>query len=122
MDEHDQPAIQPMSQHLANCAQYAEYLQFYALLDIDAVNAVVSKEMHQQNFVTENTEIIDHNDNWTHFQYLKAYCIKTMTAEFNIYNPGQNILQKVKKYSKIRQDLKNVIFNFACFLTTVVNV
>ena len=54
--------------------------------------------------------------------FLKAYCIKTMTAEFNIYNPGQNILQKVKKYSKIRQDLKNVIFNFACFLTTVVNV
>ena len=68
MDEHDQPANQPMYQHLENCAQYAEYLQFYALLDIDAVNAIVSKEMHQQNFVTENTEIIDHNDNWTHFQ------------------------------------------------------
>ena len=39
-----------------------------------------------------------------------------------IYNPGQNIWQKVKKYSKIGQDLKNVIYNFACFLTAVVNV
>ena len=37
-------------------------------------------------------------------------------------NPGQNIWQKVKKYSKIGQDLKNVIYNFACFLTAVVNV
>ena len=39
-----------------------------------------------------------------------------------VYNPGQNISQKVKKYSKIGQDLKNVIYNFACFLTAVVNV
>ena len=37
-------------------------------------------------------------------------------------NPGQNIWQRVKKYSKIGQDLKNVIYNFACFLTAVVNV
>ena len=122
MDEHDQPANEPMYQHLTNCAQYAEYLQFYALPDIDAVNTIVSKQMHLQNVVTENTKIIDHNGNWAHFQYLEAYCIKTMTAEFNIYIPGQNIWQKVKKYSKIGQDLKNVIFNFACFLTTVVNV
>ena len=34
---------QPMYQHLRNCAQYAECLQFYALPDTDAVNAIVSK-------------------------------------------------------------------------------
>ena len=30
--------------------------------------------------------------------------------------------KKVKKYSKIGQDFKNVISNFACFLTAIVNV
>ena len=38
------------------------------------------------------------------------------------YNPSQNIWQKVKKYSQLRQDFKNVISNFACFLTAIVNV
>ena len=37
-------------------------------------------------------------------------------------NPGQNTWQKVKKYSKIGQNLKNFIYNFACFLTAIVNV
>ena len=37
-------------------------------------------------------------------------------------NPGQNIWHKVKKYSKIGQEFKNVISNFACFLTAIVNV
>ena len=40
----------------------------------------------------------------------------------NSYNPGQNIWHKVKKYGKIGQDFKNVISNFACFLTAIVNV
>ena len=35
----------------------------------------------------------------------------------NIYNPGQNIHYKIKKYSKIGQSYKNLISNFACFLT-----
>ena len=30
-------------------------------------------------------------------------------------NPSQNIWHKVNKYSKIGQDFKNVISNFACF-------
>ena len=38
------------------------------------------------------------------------------------YNPGQNTWHKVKKYNKIGQDFKNVISNFACFLTAIVNV
>ena len=38
------------------------------------------------------------------------------------YNPGQNILHKVKKYNKIGQDLEYIISNFACFLTPIVNV
>ena len=30
-------------------------------------------------------------------------------------NPGQNIWQKLKKSSKIGQDFKNLLSNFACF-------
>ena len=32
-------------------------------------------------------------------------------------NPGQNIWHKVKKYSKIGQDYKNLISNFPCFMS-----
>ena len=39
-----------------------------------------------------------------------------------IYNPGKNIWHKVKIYNKIGQDFKNMISNFACFLTAIVNV
>ena len=48
-------------------------------------------------------------------------CIKLTFSYFmpfmilRICNPGQSIWQKVRKYSKIGQDLKNVISNFACF-------
>ena len=35
-------------------------------------------------------------------------------------NPGQNIWHKVKKSSKIGQDLKNLLSNFACFLAPIV--
>ena len=37
-------------------------------------------------------------------------------------NPGQNSWHKVKKSSKIRQDLKNLSSNFVCFLTAIVQV
>ena len=37
-------------------------------------------------------------------------------------NPGQNIWHKVKKYSKTGQDYKNLISDFACFLTAFVKV
>ena len=37
-------------------------------------------------------------------------------------NPGQNICQKVKKSSKIGQDFKNLISNFACFLRAIAKV
>ena len=50
-------------QHLTNCAQFAEYLKFYALPDIEAVNIIVRKELHLHHAVTENTKITDHNDN-----------------------------------------------------------
>ena len=75
---------QPMYQYLTNCAQFAEYLKFDALPDIDPVNTILSKELLLHNAVTENTDIIDHNDNWTHLQYLEAYFIKTMSPEINI--------------------------------------
>ena len=39
-----------------------------------------------------------------------------------IYNPGQNIWHKVNRYNKIGQDFKNIISNFVCFLTAIVNV
>ena len=37
-------------------------------------------------------------------------------------NPGQNIWHKVKKFSKIGQDIKNMLSNFACFLTDIVSL
>ena len=38
------------------------------------------------------------------------------------FNPGQNIWHKVKRYYKTGQDFKNIISNFACFLTAIANV
>ena len=84
MDEHGTKPDQPLYQQLTNCAQFAEYLKFHALPDIDVVNTIVNKEMHLHNAVTENTEIIDHNDNWAHLQYLEACYIKTVSPEINI--------------------------------------
>ena len=66
LDEHGTKPDQPMYPHLTNCAQFAEYLNFFALPDIDAINTIVSKELHLHIAVTENTEIIDHNDIWAH--------------------------------------------------------
>ena len=37
-------------------------------------------------------------------------------------NPGQNILHKVKKSSKIGQNFKNLLPNFTCFLTATVKL
>ena len=37
-------------------------------------------------------------------------------------NPGQNIWHKVKKFSKIGQDFKNVLSKFAYFLTAIAKV
>ena len=84
MDEHGTKPDHPMYQHLTNWAEFAEYLKLYVLPDIDAVNTIVNKEVHLHNTVTENTEIIDDNDNWAHLQYLKAYYIKTSSTEINI--------------------------------------
>ena len=39
-----------------------------------------------------------------------------------IYNPAQNIWQKVNKSSKIGQGFKNLLSIFACFLTAIVKV
>ena len=39
MGEHGTKPDQPMYQHLKNCAQFAKYLKFYALPNIDAVNS-----------------------------------------------------------------------------------
>ena len=96
MDQHGTKPDQPMYQHLTNCAQFAEYLKLYALPDIDDVNTIVNKEMHLDNTVTENTEIIDHNDNWDHLQYLEAYYIKTMSPEINIGPKASKELQLFK--------------------------
>ena len=38
------------------------------------------------------------------------------------YNPEQNIWHKVKKSSKTEQYLKNLLSNFVCFLTVIVEV
>ena len=69
IDEHGTIRDQPVHQHLSNCAQFAEYLKFYAPPDIDSVNTIVRKELH-------HTKIIDHNNRWTHFQYLTLIILK----------------------------------------------
>ena len=79
--------------HLANCVQFAEYLKLYALPDTDAVNTIVSKELHLHNAIIE---VIDHNDNWAHLQYLEAYYIKTMSPEINIGLKASKELQLFK--------------------------
>ena len=81
LDEHGTKPDQLMYQQLTNCAQFAEYLKFYALPDIDAFNTIVSKELHLHSAVTENTKIVHHNDNCAHLQYLESYYIKAMPPE-----------------------------------------
>ena len=98
LDEQGTKPDQPMYQHLTNCGQFAEYLKFYALPDIDAINTIVSKELHLHNAVTENTEIIDHNDNWAHLQYLVADYIKTMSPDINIGLKASKELQLFKLF------------------------
>ena len=38
------------------------------------------------------------------------------------YDPGQNIWHKVEKSSKVGQDFKSLLSNFACFLTAIIKV
>ena len=57
---------------------------------------VVSKELHLHYDITENTEIIDYNDNWTNLQYLEAYYIKTISPEINIWLKVSKELQLFK--------------------------
>ena len=52
--------------------------------------------MHLHNVVTENTKIIDHNDNWAHSQHLEAYYIKTISPEINIRLKALKELQLFK--------------------------
>ena len=40
----------------------------------------------------------------------------------HIRNPLQNIWDKVKKSSKLEQDFKDLLPNFACFFTAIVKV
>ena len=47
-----------MHLHLTNCVQFAEYLKFCALPDIDAAHTIVSKEIHLHNAVIQNTELL----------------------------------------------------------------
>ena len=45
-----------------------------------------------------------------------------MLKSINNYNPSQNLSHNLKKYSKIAQDFKSVISNFASFVTAIFNV
>ena len=42
-NEHRTKTDKSMYQHFTNCAQFAEYLNYYALADIDVINTTVSK-------------------------------------------------------------------------------
>ena len=50
---------------------------------------------------------------------LSTWTCGSLTLARN-YNPGQNIWHKVQKSSKIGQDFKSLLHNFACFLTAIV--
>ena len=58
-----------------------------------AVNTIVSKEPHLHNGIIENTEIVGHNDNWAHLQYLEAY---SMAPEIDIGLKASKELQLFK--------------------------
>ena len=57
---------------------------------------------------------------WKHKKSSGFLMVSRGTKE-EYYKPGQNMLHKVKNYSKTGQDFKNVISNFACFPTAIVN-
>ena len=62
---------------------------------------------------------------WLSFQFLTTFFffgyLKFVCRDAG-YNPGQIIWHRAKKSSKTEQAFKNVISNFACFLTAIVNV
>ena len=62
--------------------------------------------------VTENVQNFKFEGDWAKLR--PKICL------FN--NPGQNVCHKVKKSSKIGQDFKNLLSNFACFLTAIAKV
>ena len=70
-NEHGTKPDQPVYQHLTNCMQFTEYLKFYALLDVDAVKTIVSKELHLHDAVIENTEIFHHSNKLCPFTILR---------------------------------------------------
>ena len=47
---------------------------------------------------------------------------KAINVSHVTYNPGQNIWNKIEKYSKIGQDKKSLTSTFACFLTDIAKV
>ena len=48
--------------------------------------------------------------------------LNLIEPEAHNYNPGQNILYQEEKSSKVGQDFKSLLSNFACFLTAIVKV
>ena len=53
-----------------NTIQIVLYLlKFYPLPDKDTANTILSKELHLRNVITQNSKVIDHNNNWVHLQY-----------------------------------------------------
>ena len=85
---------------------------------------IVREEVYLRNIDRKLIVIVIFNY-FTNISFLKdftnyffiSYCVQE-----KICNPSQNIWYNLKKYSKIGQGFKNVISNFACFLTAIVNV
>ena len=46
----------------------------------------------------------------------------TWVFEFENYNPGQNIWNKIEKFNKTGQGKKSLVSIFACFLTAIAKV
>ena len=54
-------------------------------------------------------------------QYFSSLVLRILKS-LSSHNPSQNIWHKPKKYCKTGQEFDNLICNFACFLTAIVNL
>ena len=61
-------------------------------------------------------------DFFVEFEHVNAGWNILLSDQSWIYNPGKNIWHKVKKSNKIGQDFKNLLSNFACFMTAIVKI
>ena len=53
---------------------------------------------------------------------IPGYCPLHIQSLYFSYNPGQNIWNKMEKFSKTEEEKKGLVSIFACFLTAIAKV